>query len=70
MKVQHFLIDGEFEPLQADLSTMGMMLNAVFKGEHIGDVKHYIHTIKEHAQCVYVTLPFQCMPAHLVIEMV
>ena len=70
MKVQHLLMNGKFEPLWANLSTMGITLNAPSKDEHVGNIEHYIHTVKEHANCIYMTLPFQCMSAHLIVEMV
>ena len=41
------LMDGEFEPLHGDLAAEGIMLNATAHDKHVGDIKHYIHTVKE-----------------------
>ena len=70
MKVQHLIMDGKFEPLRANLPSMGITLNAASNDEHVGDIKQYIRTIKECTRCIYTTLPFQCMPACLIVEII
>ena len=39
------------------------------RDEHVGDIERYIHTVKERMRAVYNTMPFNKVPAHLVIEM-
>ena len=56
-------------PLQGGLTELGITLNETSRDEHVGDIEWYIHTVKEHMWAIYNTLPFQNIPAWLVIEM-
>ena len=58
----HALMDWQFESLQTDLAEIGIQLNMVSNDEHIPKIEQQIHTLKEHTQCIYCTLPFQKMP--------
>ena len=64
------LMDGEFVPLRGGLAELGLRLNETSRDEHIGDIERYIRTVKECMRATYNTLPFQKIPARLVIEMV
>ena len=41
-KVMWLLMDGQFEPMQADEVNLGIRVNAVAENDHIREVKHYI----------------------------
>ena len=58
----HALMDWQSESLQTDLAEIGIQLNMVSNDEHIPKIEQQIHTLKEHTQCIYCTLPFQKMP--------
>ena len=68
-KVTVALMDGEFVPLRGGLAELGIPLNETSRDDHVSDVKRYIHTVKERMRAIYNTLPFQKIPARLVIEM-
>ena len=63
------LMDGEFVPLRGGLAELGLRLNETSRDEHVGDIERYIRTVKERMRATYNTLPFQKIPARLVIEM-
>ena len=48
---------------------MGVTLNDTSRDEHVGDVERFIRTIKERMRAIYNTLPFQKVPARLIVEM-
>ena len=68
-KITTVIMDGEFMPLHGGLAELGITLNETSRGEHVGDIEWYIHMVKEHMWAIYNTLPFQKIPAWLVIEM-
>jgi hypothetical protein len=70
LDVQFMLMDGEFEPLRDDLTTLKVTLNVTANDEHVGEIERYIRTVKERVRCIYNTLPFYEMPNRMVIEMV
>ena len=39
------------------------------RDEHVGDIERYIRTVKECMRAIYNTLPFNKIPARLVVEM-
>ena len=63
------LMDGEFVPLRGGLAELGLRLNETSRDEHVGDIERYIRTVKERMRAAYNILPFQKIPARLVIEM-
>ena len=63
------LMDGEFVPLRGGLAELVLRLNETSRDEHVGDIKRYIRTVKDRMRATYNTLPFQKIPARLVIEM-
>ena len=69
LKVTTALMDGEFVPLRGGLTELGVTLNERSRDEHVGDIKGYICTVKEHMHSIYNTLPFQKIPMQLIIEM-
>ena len=56
-------------PLHGGLAKLGITLNETSRDKHVGDIKWYIHMVKERMWAIYNTLPFQKIPAQLVIEM-
>ena len=62
-------MDGEFGHLHGELASMGVTLNETSRDEHVGDIERYIRTVKEHMRAIYNTLPFNKIPAWLVVEM-
>ena len=68
-KVTTMLMDGEFVPLCSGLAELGLRLNETLRDEHVGDIEQYIRMVKEHMRAIYNTLPFQKIPAWLVIKM-
>ena len=68
-KVTTALMDGEFVPLCGGLAELGLRLNETSKDEHVRNIKRHIRTVKEQMRAIYNTLPFQKIPARLIIEM-
>jgi hypothetical protein len=64
------MMDGEFEPLRADLLGLGISLNIASHGEHVPDIERYIRTLKERVRSTYNTLPFKHIPNVMLVEMV
>ena len=69
-RVKNILLDGQFECLHGELSTLGITVNVVSNDEHVPDIERYIRTVKERTRCVHNTLPFCKMLPRLIIEMV
>jgi hypothetical protein len=68
--VPFVVMDGKFEVIRGELSDLGVALNTTSNLEHVGDIERYICTVKERCRCIYDTLPFNNMPARLIVEMV
>ena len=68
-KVTTAPMDGEFMPLCGGLAELGLRLNETSRDDHVGDIERYIRMVKERMRAIYNTLPFQKIPAWLVIEM-
>ena len=62
-------MDGEFDHLCGELAGMEVTLNETLRDEHVGNIERYIGTVKEHMRAIYNTLPFNKIPARLVVEM-
>ena len=56
-------------PLRSGLAELGLTLNETSRDKHVGDIEKCICMVKECMQAIYNTLPFQKIPARLVIEM-
>ena len=67
--IEMALMDGEFGHLRGELASMGVTLNETSRDEHVGDIKRYIWTVKEHIRAIFNTLPVNKIPAWLVVEM-
>ena len=63
------LMDGEFGHLRGELAGMGVTLNETSRDKHVGDIERYIRTVKERMRAIYNILPFNKIPARLVIKM-
>ena len=68
-KVTTALMDGEFVLLHGGLAELGLRLNETSRDGHVGDIERYIQAVKECMRAIYNTLPFQKIPAQLIIEM-
>ena len=62
-------MDGEFGHLCGELAGMGITLNETLRDEHVGDIERFIRTVKEWMRAIYNTLPFNKIPARLVVKM-
>ena len=63
-------MDGEFIPLHGGLAELRICLNETSRDDHVGDIEWYIRTVKEQMHAIFNNmLPFQKIPAQLVIEM-
>ena len=62
------LADPEFEPLQASFGYISF--NFCTQNEHIPEIEHYIHTVKDCTQSGYNLLPFEWIPHLMVICLV
>ncbi|KAI2499082.1 Reverse transcriptase (RNA-dependent DNA polymerase) [Fragilaria crotonensis] len=71
-KVTSLLMDGEFdvEGYRGDLSTIGITLNAVAANEHVPEIERHIRVIKERARSVVNMLPFEVIPARMIVELI
>ena len=67
--IEMALMDGEFGHLRGELAGMGVTLNETSRDKHVGDIERYIQTVKERMRAIYNTLPFNKIPARLVIKM-
>jgi hypothetical protein len=63
-------MDGQFEPLCSDIASLNIGLQTVEHDDHVPEVECYICTLKERARAIYNTLPFQKLPARMIIEMI
>jgi hypothetical protein len=63
-------MDGEFEYLRPKLAEMSVTLNTTSRDEHVPEAERRIRVIKERVRAIWNTLPFERMPARMVIEMV
>jgi hypothetical protein len=64
------LLDGQFEPLRADLAGIDIGVNGVARDEHVPEIERYIRTTNERTRCIYTMLPFDKISARITIEMV
>ena len=62
-------MDGEFEPMCGNLADLGISLNEAARDEHVGEVEHFMCTLKECMRASYNTLPFTNIPPCMVIKM-
>ena len=71
-KITSLLMDGEFdiEGYRGDLSTIGITLNAVAANEHVPEIERHIRVIKERARSVVNMLPFEAIPARMIVELI
>jgi hypothetical protein len=69
-RIQTLLMDGEFAPLKHDLSDMAITLNVTSANEHVPQIERQIRTIKERARATRHSLPFEYIPALMMIELV
>ena len=64
------LADPEFESLRADLSAEQIHLETVSDDEHVPEAERCIRTTKERCRAIWSGLPFQAVPARMMIELV
>ena len=63
-------MDGEFEPIQSQLTELGITLNTTSWSEYVPEIEHQIHVIKEQVHACCHTLPFKSITKLMTIEMV
>jgi hypothetical protein len=64
------VMDGRFEPLCSDFAGINIGLQTTGHDNHVPEIERYIRTFKEQARAIYNTLPFQKMPARMIIKIV
>jgi Reverse transcriptase (RNA-dependent DNA polymerase) len=64
------VMDGEFESLRPSLAGLSITLNVTSRDEHVPEAERRIRVIKERARAIWNTLPFERMPARMIIEMI
>jgi hypothetical protein len=52
-KIQHMLMDGQFESLRADLADLHISLTTVSADEYVPEIEQPIQTVKERTRCIY-----------------
>ena len=67
-KVQHILIDRQFECIRKHMETLGINLNTTAWNEHVPEIEWYIQTVKERKRATTNTLPFEQLPHRLIVE--
>lgn len=70
LNVNWVMADNEFSVLDCQLSSEGVLLNVVARGEHVPEVGRHIRTRKERCRAVYNTLLFKRLPERIVMESV
>ena len=55
-------MDGKFEAIHGDLADLWISLNEAACNENIGEIEHFICTLKEWMHAIYNTLPFTNIP--------
>ena len=63
-------MDGQFQPMENQITGLGITLNICSRAEHVSKIERNIRTVKERVRGVYNTLPFKKMPGRLIIELV
>ena len=71
-RVTTMLMDGQFDKdgLRGAMATLGITLNVVAADKHVPEVERHIRTIKDRARSVYNMMPFDSLPARIIIELV
>jgi hypothetical protein len=50
--ITHLLMDGQFEPLRADIADLKITLNTVSRDAHVPEIERRIRTVKERTRCI------------------
>ena len=69
-KIQHFMMDGQFEPIKANAENARIAVNTTSRDEHEPVIERYIRTIKDRSRSVWSTLPLKKVPVRMIIELV
>jgi hypothetical protein len=64
------VLDGQFESLRGDLADLHMALQTCGQDDHVPVAERHIRTLKDRARALYNSLPFQRLPARMVIELI
>jgi hypothetical protein len=67
--VKYMLMDGEFVPLNVELSLSGIVLNTTTANEHVPKIERQIRVIKECVRSTRHTLPFKVIPLTMLIHL-
>jgi hypothetical protein len=68
--VSTMFMDNEFEVLDNALKEININLNTAAAKEHVPEIEHMIHVVKERARSYWNTLPFQTMPDIMIVELI
>jgi hypothetical protein len=69
-RIVNCIMDGQFETLRGDLADLNIALETCGHDDHVPEIERHIRTLKERARAVYNTLPFQRLPARMIIELI
>ena len=64
------ILDGQFEPLQGDLSDLNIMLQTCGHDDHVPEAECHIQMLKECAWAIYNTSLFQSLPPFMIIKLI
>jgi len=64
-KVQHILVDRQFECIRKHMETTGINLKTTAWDKHVPEIEWYIRTIKERIRATTNMLPFDQLPHQL-----
>jgi hypothetical protein len=69
-RIVNCIMDGQFETLRGELADLNIALETCGHDDHVPEIERHIRTLKERARAVYNTLPFQRLPARMIIELI
>ena len=69
-KIQAVMMDGQFEPIEADSDNAGIAVSTTSRYDHKPIIERYIRTIKDRSISVWSTLPFKKVPFRIIIEFI
>lgn len=68
--VTQIAAENEFSSLDSHLANVGIALNTEARDEHVPEIERHIRTLKDRCRSTYTMLPFQRIPARMLVELV
>ena len=68
--ITHMHTNCEFEPLQKEMTTLGIKLNCASKEEHVPEIKRFIRTVKERVRSARAIIPFKRISKFMIVHLV